>query len=119
MSNLLKKPARTLKWTKKPRLMVPAGILVALAAGIFVGVATLGGQNASPQLLGGVLPSVEGQESVHREVAVKGRLVFPKRAELTFESSGDVGEILVEEGEWVSEGQVLARLDDVTVSGLG
>ena len=43
--------------------------------------------------------------------------MFPKRAELTFESSGDVGEILVEEGDRVREGQVLARLDEVLRKG--
>ena len=124
MSNLLIKVARTLSRTRilsrrmKPRLLVPAGILGALVAGLFYGVSTLFGQNGSPLPLPGVQPLAGGQESLHREVAVKGRLVFPKRAELTFESIGDVGEILVEEGDWVEEGQVLARLDEVTVSGL-
>ncbi len=102
----------------KPRLLVPVGILGALVAGLFYGVSTLLGQDDSPLLLPGVQPLAGAQESVHREVPVTGRLVFPKRAELTFESSGDVGEILGADGEWVSEGQVLARLDDVTVSGL-
>jgi len=124
MSNLVEKLAWTLGWTRtsgwtmKPGLLVPVGILGALVAGLFYGLSTLFGQNASPLLLPGVQALDGGQESVNREVVVKGRLVFPKRAELTFESSGDVGEILVEEGERVREGQVLARLDEVTVSGL-
>jgi len=118
LSNLVKNLARILGWTMKPRLMVPVGIIGALVAGLFYGVSTLFGQNASPLLLPGVQVLAGGQESVNREVVVKGRLVFPKRAELTFESSGDVGKILVDEGEWVREGQVLARLDAVTVSEL-
>jgi len=99
-------------------MLIPVGILGVLVAGLFYGVSALFGQNASPMLLPGVQTEAGGQESIHLEVVVKGRLVFPKRAELTFESGGDVGEILVEEGEWVREGQVLARLDAVTVSEL-
>ena len=82
-----------------PRLLVPVGILGALVAGLFYGGSTLFGQNASPLPLPAVQPLAGGQESVRQEVAVRGRLVFPKRAELTFQSSGDVGEILVEEGD--------------------
>lgn len=118
MSNLVTKLSWTLARTMNPRLLVPVGILGALVAGLFYGGSTLFGQNASPLPLPAVQPLAGGQESVRQEVAVRGRLVFPKRAELTFQSSGDVGEILVEEGDWVREGQVLARLDEVTVSGL-
>ena len=85
MSNLVKNLARISGWTIKPRLLVPVGILGALVAGLFYGVSTLFGQNASPLLLPGVQALPGGQESVNREVAVKGRLVFPRRAELTFE----------------------------------
>jgi HlyD family secretion protein len=58
------------------------------------------------------------QEPATREIPVSGRLVFSNRAELTFDTSGEVGEILVEEGEQVEEGQVLARLDSLTMSAL-
>ena len=118
MPNLIKKLFSTLSRTMKPRLLVPAGILGALVAVLFYGGSTLFGQNASPIPLPAAQPLAGEQESVRREVAVKGYLVFPKRAELTFASSGDVGEILVAEGDRVKEGQVLARLDEVTASGL-
>ena len=114
MSNLVTKLARRMK----PKLLVPVGISGALVAGLFYGVSTLFGQNASPITLPAAQSLSGGQESIHREVAVRGRLVFPQRAELTFKTSGDVGEILVEEGDRVREGQVLARLDRITVSGL-
>ena len=114
MSNLLENSAGAIR----SRLLATISILVVLVAGLSSGAWLLFGQDPSPPSLTGVQPLAGGQESIRREVAVKGRLVFPKRAELTFESSGDVGEILVEEGDWVREGQALARLDDVTVSGL-
>jgi HlyD family secretion protein len=58
------------------------------------------------------------QQPVTREVPVSGRLVFSNWAELTFDTSREVGEILVEEGERVEEGQVLARLDSLTMTAL-
>ena len=77
------------------------------------------GQDAAGLPVPGAQPVAGGQESIRREVAVSGRLVFPKRAELTFESSGDVGQILVEQGDWVRKGQVLARMDHLTLYTLG
>jgi multidrug efflux pump subunit AcrA (membrane-fusion protein) len=58
------------------------------------------------------------QEAAAREVPVRGRLVFPNRAELTFDTAGEVGEILVQEGDRVVQGQVLARLEDLTTTAL-
>ena len=52
------------------------------------------------------------------EVAVNGSLVFPRRAEVSFEMSGEVEEVLVEEGDVVAAGQVLARLDSTVVIAL-
>ena len=46
------------------------------------------------------------------EINVKGRLVFPRRAEVSFQRAGEVEEILVAQGDRVSAGQVLARLND-------
>ena len=45
------------------------------------------------------------------EISVTSRLAFPRRAELTFERAGEVEEILVSQGDWVTEGQILARLN--------
>ena len=46
-----------------------------------------------------------------RTIAVKARLKFPRRAELTFERAGEVEEILVSQGDRVEEGAILARLN--------
>ena len=52
------------------------------------------------------------------EVAVNGSLVFPRRVEVSFDISGEVEEVLVEEGDVVAAGQVLARLDSTVVISL-
>jgi multidrug efflux pump subunit AcrA (membrane-fusion protein) len=52
------------------------------------------------------------------EVAVNGSLVFPRRVEVSFDISGEVEEVLVEEGNVVAAGQVLARLDSMVVIAL-
>ncbi|MCL0044549.1 efflux RND transporter periplasmic adaptor subunit [Dehalococcoidia bacterium] len=52
------------------------------------------------------------------EVSTSGGLLFPNRTALTFGSSGIVGEVLVEEGQSVKIGQILAKLDSATVTSL-
>lgn len=44
-------------------------------------------------------------------VDVSGNLEMPYKVDLSFGTSGMVKEIVVEEGNWVTEGQVLAKLD--------
>lgn len=46
-------------------------------------------------------------------VSADGNLVLPEQRELTFSVGGTIKEILVEEGDAVTGGQVLARLDTV------
>ena len=45
------------------------------------------------------------------DVIATGNLVFSDQAELAFQDSGTVGEVLVEVGDSVEEGQLLAKLD--------
>ncbi len=52
------------------------------------------------------------------EVSISGSLVYPDRETLSFDIEGVIGEILVEEGDRVIQGQLLARLDGDTVSAL-
>ena len=52
------------------------------------------------------------------EVSISGSLVYPNRETLSFDVEGVVGEILVEEGDRVNQGQILARLDPESVSAL-
>lgn len=48
-------------------------------------------------------------------VSADGNLSFVKDRKLTFGISGTIAEVNVEEGEWVSQGEVLARLDTTSL----
>ncbi len=52
------------------------------------------------------------------DITAVGNLAFSHREELTFEAPGIVGEVLVEAGDSVEEGQVLAKLDDTSITSL-
>ncbi|MBI2866513.1 MAG: biotin/lipoyl-binding protein, partial [Chloroflexi bacterium] len=56
--------------------------------------------------------------NVVNQVSTSGSLVFPDRQALTFGTQGTVEEVLVKEGQEVTEGQPLAKLDAATVSSL-
>jgi len=47
-------------------------------------------------------------------VSVDGNLIMPQAFDLLFGAPGDVKDVLVEEGDFVKEGTILARLDDTT-----
>jgi len=47
-------------------------------------------------------------------VSVDGNLIMPQAFDLLFGAPGDVKEVLVEEGDFVREGTILARLDDTS-----
>ena len=92
------------------------GVVIIIAA--IIGVTNLIGRSEG-------LPASDELESVvtqerpgHREIPLNGSLVFPNRVELTFDTTGEVGEVLVQVEERVSSGQVLARLNDLTVTAL-
>ena len=52
------------------------------------------------------------------QVSTSGNLTFPERETLRFGIKGAIGELLVEEGQTVSLGQELARLDAPTIATL-
>ena len=52
------------------------------------------------------------------DITAVGNLAFAHREELTFEAGGTVSEILVEVGDRVEEGQVLAELDNTSIISL-
>jgi len=52
------------------------------------------------------------------DITAVGNLAFAYEEELTFEVSGTVGKVLVEIGDSVEEGQVLAKLDDTSIISL-
>lgn len=52
------------------------------------------------------------------DISIDGSLIFPVRETFTFGTDGTVTDVLVEEGDSVQEGQVLARLDAETIVNL-
>ncbi len=90
-------------------LIVPVIILILVFLGGCSGdnaPGFLGGGNAEPTAT--PIPVVKASPVV----IVDGVVVPVKYAELSFKSSGNVQEILVDEGETVEKGQVIARLDN-------
>lgn len=57
-------------------------------------------------------------DSLLSEISINGSVAFSNKRDLNFGSSGFIDEILVSEGEIVSEGQPLARLDPESVANL-
>ena len=58
------------------------------------------------------------RENFVNEISVNGTLVFTNRDTLSFGAAGTVSEVAFEEGQRVRAGDVLARLDGETISGL-
>ena len=57
-----------------------------------------------------IAEEVPGYERSRQEVFL-GRLRAPREVELAFELGGKLGKVLVGDGEWAKEGQVIARLE--------
>ncbi|MCH8062096.1 MAG: HlyD family efflux transporter periplasmic adaptor subunit [Chloroflexi bacterium] len=89
--------------------------LVAVAAALF---ATLRPGPATAELRPGETVVTVRSSTFATEVPVRGSLVFPITTELSFESPGTVGEVMVKAGQRVKKGQVLARLDPLAVAAL-
>ena len=67
----------------------------------------------------------EGQQSIPvqrgdliNQVSTNGSLVFPNKEALRFGSQGTVGQVSVEEGDAVVQGQLLASLDSASKAAL-
>jgi len=67
-------------------------------------------KSAQPELEKQVATVQSGDLAI--TVSVDGNLVMPQAYDLLFGAPGNVEDVLVEEGDFVKEGQVLARLDD-------
>jgi RND family efflux transporter MFP subunit len=63
------------------------------------------------KLLVNTMPIQWVQQYVQKRLVV-GRAEAPQTAAIGFDLSGHVMDILVDEGQWVVEGQILAKLDD-------
>ena len=97
------------------------GVLVTIlvgAAGATFGVYSLVSGSGEASLAGNqqLIPVQRG--NLVNQVSTNGSIVFPNREALTFDVPGTVGDVLVEEGQQVEEGQELTRLDQSIVVSL-
>jgi HlyD family secretion protein len=84
---------------------------VAVSALLIIGVAGACAPQPTIETRQQILPVERGDLVVR--VSADGSLVLPEQRDLTFATAGTIKEILVGEGDSVTEGQVLARLDTV------
>ena len=104
------------------RALLRKAIVVAVLVAVGIGAAVVVyAQTRS----GEETPLEEGQQLVEvrlgdlvNQVTGSGSIVFPNREELSFGVAGTVSALMVAEGDQVTAGQELARLDDETAAGL-
>jgi RND family efflux transporter MFP subunit len=85
----------------------PIIIVCVVVIGIVLGIVFTRGANPQPTVT--TVNVTRGD--VVKTVLVDGNLVMPNKAYLSFGVTGTVTEVLVDEGDNVTEGEVLARLD--------
>ena len=92
-------------------------VLVVIAVGAFLVYRTSTSSDSAELEEDQQLVAVRRGDLVN-EISVSGSVSFPERENLTFGSQGVVAEVLVKEGERVSAGDVIARLDAETIARL-
>ena len=104
--------------TLKPWQVVLLLVLIAGTSGATYGAYVLvaGSEGADVAENQQLIPVQRGD--LINDVSINGTLVYANRETLRFSSQGTVEELLVEEGQRVEQGQVLARLDAETLANL-
>ncbi len=92
-------------------------VVVVIVAGAFVVFRNASGTDSGELAEDQQLVAVRRGDLVN-EISVSGSVSFPERENMTFGSKGVVAEVLVKEGERVSKGDVIARLDAETIARL-
>jgi HlyD family secretion protein len=92
------------------KALIAFGLIAALLSGLPFG---CGSKNTSSQPTVQTATVKKGNLTV--EITATGNLAMPDSVNLSFGSSGKVQEVLVEMGDEVKKGQVLARLDTSTL----
>lgn len=98
-------------------IAVPAALVVVVL--IVVAAFALGGEDSAEAKVGPGETLVRARiGTLATEIPVDGRLSFPNTRTLTFDSSGKVGQVAVNEGQRVEEGQILVAFDALVVADL-
>ncbi len=106
-----------LKTLKLWQIVVLVIVLLGTAGGTYGGYVRASGLDLPTLGTNQQLIPVKYADLVH-QVSTSGNLAFPNRENLTFGSKGTVEAVLVEEGQRVVQGQVVARLDRVALASL-
>ena len=102
---------------KRWRIVALIVVLVVIAGGAFVVYRNATGTESAELEEDQQLVAVRRGDLVN-EISVSGSVSFPERENMTFGSEGVAAEVLVKEGERVSAGDVIARLDAETIARL-
>ncbi len=97
-----------------PQLLLALVVFGGAAAGAYYGVGALrepdgGAAQADEQLVTASIGDIV------KQVTISGATAFPEREWQAFEGDGVIGDVLVEEGDRVSAGDFIARLDDASI----
>ena len=92
---------------RKPMKKLKLGLILTIACSVLVSLAGCGQQTAHSEV-----QTVEvSRGNIVQSVTVDGTLSLVQDRKLTFGTAGEVAEVMAEEGDRVTEGQVLASLD--------
>ncbi len=95
------------------------GLVVVVAAAAFVAVLLMRDDSSANAQSGGTQLEFQVQRGdITTSLSVGGTSTFPVSAELSFESAGTLDSTMVESGDTVQEGDVIAQLDPSTVAAL-
>ncbi|NQW17705.1 MAG: efflux RND transporter periplasmic adaptor subunit [Chloroflexi bacterium] len=111
-------PKRSSRRILRPRFLVGSVLSAAIIAAVAYGVVFYVVDDESSAAASELLEAPVTVGDLVDSVSSDGTIVFPERSVMSFGTGGTIEELLVEVGDEVSEGQVLARLDDLTVSNL-
>ena len=110
-------PVKAIKTLKRWQIVALGLVLIGAGGSAY----TVYGKTNGPGLEG----LTENQEIITaqygdlvNQVSTNGSLVFPEKEGLAFGTEGEIVELLVQEGQRVSKGDLLAKLDQVTVASL-
>ena len=99
------------------QIVVLLGVVGLAAAGTYAAFTMATAEEATDLEEDQRLVAVQRENFVN-EISVNGTLVFTNRVTLSFGAAGTVSDVSFEEGQRVRAGDVLARLDGETISGL-